>query len=187
MSTPLHPCLAELCAELAQSRARLLDEVARVPVELAPIRPAPGDWSVAEIVEHLQIVEDGIGRLLGKLAKQADTLGPETRSASVLHNLDDFDVRSRRRQIQAPAPVCPSGAATLDESLGRLATSRTRLVELLAALSGRALGQLSASHRLLGELDFYQWLLFLSQHEERHTVQIRETGARVSRTTATTS
>jgi hypothetical protein len=31
----------------------------------------------------------------------------------------------------------------------------------------------------MGRLDFYQWLLFLAQHEERHSIQIRETAERL--------
>jgi hypothetical protein len=131
-------------------------------------------------VEHLQIVEDGIGRRLSQLAKQAELLGAETESTSVLGALDRFSLRVRSRAIKAPAGVTPTGARTLSESIAALGISRARLLELLSRVTGRALSELKAPHPLIGPLDFYQWLLFLAQHEERHAAQIRETLSRLS-------
>jgi uncharacterized damage-inducible protein DinB len=176
----LHPRLAELRVELERTRTALLETIAAVPADAAATVPAPGTWSVAEIVEHLQIVEDGIGRRLGQLAKQAELLGAETESTSVLGALDRFSLRVRSRAIKAPAGVTPTGVRTLSESIAALGISRARLLELLRRVSGRALSELKAPHPLIGPLDFYQWLLFLAQHEERHAAQIRETLSRLS-------
>jgi hypothetical protein len=180
MTTPLHPRLFELRAELERTRDALLAAVARVPAESAGVRAEADCWSIAEIVEHLLIVEDGIGRLLGKLGKQADALGPETSSASVLSSLDRHGLRTPRHRIRAPGPILPTGTVTLGEGLAGLAESRRKLIELMHRVSGRALGELGAPHPLIGRLTFYEWLLFLAQHEERHTIQIRETAGRLS-------
>lgn len=180
MTPRLHPRLAELRAELDRTRDGLLAAVARVPAELAALRPEADCWSVAEVVEHLQIVEDRAGRLLGKLGEQAETVGPEVSSASVVSSLDRYGLSSPRRRINAPDAVAPTGAITLAEGLAGLAESRRRLLELIHRVSGRALDEVAAPHPLLGRLSFYQWLLFLAQHEERHTIQIRETARRLS-------
>lgn len=180
MTARLHPRLAELQAELDRTRDALLAAVARVPAELAALRPEADRWSVAEVVEHLRIVEAGVGRLLGKLGKHAETLGPEASTASVLSSLDRYALRSPERRISAPDVVAPTGAITLAEGLAGLAESRRRLLDLVQRVSGRALDEVGASHPLLGRLSFYQWLLFLAQHEERHSIQIRETARRVS-------
>ncbi len=180
MTAPLHPRLAELRTELDRTRDALLSAVARVPAEAAQIRAEAGGWSVAEVVEHLQIVEGGVGRLLGKLSKRAESLGPETSSASVLTSLDRYGLNRPGRRAKAPGPVSPTGRVTLAEGLGGLAESRRRILELVYRVSGRALDELTAPHPLVGELTFYQWLLFLTQHEERHTIQIRETARRLA-------
>jgi DinB superfamily len=111
----LHPRLAELRAELDRTRDGLLAAVASVPAELAALRPEADRWSVAEVVEHLRIVEDRTGQLLGKLGKQAQTVGPEASSASVLSSLDHYGLRSPTRRIVAPDAVAPTGAITLAE------------------------------------------------------------------------
>jgi hypothetical protein len=184
MISGLHPRLAELCTELDRTRDALLAAIERAPPSAVSTVPAPGAWSIAEIVEHLQIVEDGIGRALGKLAKQADVLGPETDATSVLSRLDRFGLRDPKRPIKAPPSVSPTGAASLQESIAGLAASRARLLEMLSRVSGRALGEITAPHPLMGRLDFYQWLLFLAQHEERHSIQIQETAERLSNASA---
>lgn len=180
MSPELHPRLVELRTVLNRSRNNLLATVAGVPAEAVATVPNRGAWSVAEIVEHLEIVEDRIGRTLGQLARRAETLGPETDSESVLTSLDRFGLGQPKFAISAPAAVIPTGTRSLEQSLAGLAASRARLLELLGRVSGRALGELKAPHPLIGQLDFYQWLLFIAQHEERHSIQIRETVGRVS-------
>lgn len=180
MTPLLHPRLAELRAELDRTRDGLLAAVARVPAELAARRPEPDRWSVAEVVEHLQIVAHGAGRLLGKLGRQAETVGPEVSAASLLSSLDRYGLGDPKHRIVAPDAVAPTGAMTLAEGLAGLAESRRTLLELVHRVSGRALDDVAAPHPLLGRLSFYQWLLFLAQHEERHTIQIRDTARRLS-------
>ena len=41
--------------------------------------------------------------------------------------------------------------------------------------NGLAIGEIKHTHAILGELDLYQWLIFLGQHERRHTRQIERT------------
>jgi hypothetical protein len=180
MTADLHPRLAELRGELDRTREALLAAVARVPREAARLRGEPDCWSVAEIVEHLLIVEDGIGRLLGKLGKQADALGPETSSAPLLASLDRYGLRTPQRRMRAPGPISPTGTVPLEDGLAGLAETRRKLLDLMHRVSGHALGELGAPHPLIGRLTFYEWLLFLAQHEERHTIQIRETAGRLS-------
>ena len=45
----------------------------------------------------------------------------------------------------------------------------------MATADGLALGEIKHDHVVLGELDLYQWLIFLGQHEARHTKQIERT------------
>jgi len=40
---------------------------------------------------------------------------------------------------------------------------------------GLSLGEIKHNHPILGELDLYQWLIFLGQHESRHRKQIERT------------
>ena len=44
----------------------------------------------------------------------------------------------------------------------------------LADADGLALGMITHVHPVLGEIDLYQWILFVGQHEARHVAQITE-------------
>ncbi len=173
---PLHPRLAELVALMTDARAELLAVLEAVPPSEAGRRPPDGAWSVAQIADHLRVVEDGIGRALGRLAKQADpaTLGAETDTASILGALDRYGFAERRYRVAAPSSVRPGDDPELAVAIAALGSSRKRLLELVERLNGLALGRLTFPHPLLGPLSFYEWLLFLGQHERRHAAQARE-------------
>ena len=170
----LHPRLAPLVELLTSAREQLMEVLETVPSDAASRRPKPECWSVAEIAEHLRLVEAGIGRALGTLARQADSLEPETETSSVLGALDRHQLAEPRRRIQAPSTVMPGGDPDLAAAIVALHESRRRLLDLIHRVNGRALGRLSFPHPVLGTLTFYEWLLFLGQHERRHTIQARE-------------
>jgi hypothetical protein len=108
----LHPRLAELRVELERTRTALLETIAAVPADAAATVPAPGTWSVAEIVEHLQIVEDGIGRRLAssrskpsywaQKRNRRQFSAPSTGSVSVYEVARSRRRRGSRRRARAP-------------------------------------------------------------------------------------
>jgi hypothetical protein len=170
----LHPRLAPLVELLTSAREQLMAVLETVPSDLAGRRPQPECWSVAQIADHLRLVEGGVGRALGRLAREADSLGPETETTSVLGALDRHQMAERLRRIEAPGTVAPGEDPDLEAAIAALRESRRRLLDLVQRVNGRALGRLSFPHPVLGTLTFYEWLLFLGQHERRHTTQARE-------------
>jgi hypothetical protein len=170
----LHPRLAPLVELLTSTRQQLLEVLETVPSEAAGHRPRPECWSVAQIADHLRLVEAGVGRALGTLARQVDTLEAETDTSSVLGALDRYQMAEPRHRVRAPGAVTPGDDPDLGSAVAALRESRCRLLDLLHRVNGRALGRLSFPHPALGTLTFYEWLLFLGQHERRHTIQARE-------------
>jgi hypothetical protein len=169
-----HPRIAELLAELEHSRRDLLDVVGSLSPEQRDAAPAGPEWSVAQILEHLCMVEDGGGRVVSKLMKQAQEKGAyESEASSVLGSLDAFDIDNTNRRIEAPDVVRPTGGMTAAQSLERLGAMRERLVTALLQGSGLALTSVSHPHPIFGPLDGYQWILLISLHQRRHIAQIR--------------
>jgi len=169
-----HPRIAELLAELEASRRELLGVVQALPPEMRDAAPEGDAWSVSQIIEHLGIVEDGGGRLLSKLMKQAQADGAfEVETSSVLDSLNQFDIANFNRRIEAPEQVRPTGGVTVAEGLERLEAVRERLTTALLQGSGLALGTVSYPHPLFGPLNGYQWILVISMHERRHAAQIQ--------------
>ena len=50
-------------------------------------------------------------------------------------------------------------------------------LEVIRSTRGMPLGAVQQPHRILGELNLYEWIAFLGTHEARHAAQIRELAA----------
>jgi len=64
----------------------------------------------------------------------------------------------------------------------QLNESREMLRAAVAEADGLALGSITHPHPVLGEIDLYQWILFVGHHEARHAQQIDEVAQSVSKT-----
>ncbi len=169
-----HPRIAELLSELEQSRRDLLETLDGLTPVQRDAAPSGEDWSVAQILEHLCMVEDGGGRLISKVIKQAQELGAyENDAGSIVGSLDRFDIRNPTRRLDAPEQVRPINGMTVSQAIERLHAIRERLVTALLAGSGLALSVTTYPHPFCGPLNGYQWTLLIALHERRHTAQIR--------------
>ncbi|MDF1502874.1 DinB family protein [Roseisolibacter sp. H3M3-2] len=169
----MHPRVSELVDHLTRGRAALLAAVAAVPADALSRAPRPGAWSPAQILEHLAKVEAGSASLLARRlarAKEAG-LGPETDESSVLAAPSSFG--PDRAPREAPEIVRPTGEVDAETALARLQDSRAALLAVLDDGDGLALGQVTATHAALGELDLYGWARFIADHEAHHERQIR--------------
>src|SRR5215207_5329643 len=98
----MHPRTEEMLRHLDANRVVLRAAVDGVPLELREKRPAPERWSVAEVIEHLTRVEEGLTRLLGMRLTEAQAAGqlePETDTSSVANSINHELVLDRRRLI----------------------------------------------------------------------------------------
>ena len=172
----MHPRLAELVDYLDAQRAVLLAAVKTIPAGRRDDRVDPECWSVAEVLEHLHRVENGIARLLSRSLERAKAGGLDSESevGSVMASLDALRITERSRRISAPEPVMPRGELTAAQGITALTESRRTLVSALAAADGLALGQITRTHPTLGPLNLYQWVLFVGQHEARHVGQLQD-------------
>jgi hypothetical protein len=175
----MHPRIAELVAYLTSAAVHLKEAVDGVPRDMRGVRPAPGRWSVAEVLEHLALVETGIARLIAKRGAEgrAAGVGPETETRTVLYTLDSQRVLDRRETVAAHERVSPRGALDADAAWAAVVKAQAEVREAVIGVDGLALGEITYPHRTLGTLDLYQWIAFTATHEMRHIAQIREIAA----------
>ena len=76
-------------------------------------------------------------------------------------------------KLVAPEAVRPTPDAGADEATTALREARAALTASLLAADGLALGEIVHTHPALGDLDLYQWVLFVGLHDRRHARQIR--------------
>lgn len=165
--------LVAVRAALDTDRAGLRAAVERVPVSHRQEKPADGRWSVAEVLEHLAIVEARTVAALTPMVADCPVVG----AAATATPLDRTLLRDRTTRVAAPDLIQPTGTLDAQQAWAALETSRRDLLTLLAAAEGRDLTTIGRTHPRLGQIDGYQWISSIGGHEERHTLQILEIAA----------
>ena len=165
-----------LLREMDQTRENLLRAVEGLSREQLEYREAPDRWSVAEILEHIAFVEQGI---LGRVTEALRSSSAGSNAGGLAG--DDVALRSalaesRKRGLQAPEAIRPKGRWPLEQLLPEFEASRRRTRDFVAAATGDLRGR-SLPHAQFGALDCYQWLVLIASHCDRHRAQIEKVKA----------
>ncbi|HEX3560008.1 MAG TPA: DinB family protein [Pyrinomonadaceae bacterium] len=171
--------VAEIFDDIDGTRTRLLESVEGLSGGQQNFRPAPEKWSVAEILEHLSIVERRVARLLGSLVEKAEAAGQAEAAGGARRatapfapvSIAEFVEQTRTQKITAPENIRPTGAA-LAASLASLRDSRAALQALRPRVERVDGHDARFPHPVWGPLNLYQWLAFVGAHEARHLAQI---------------
>jgi len=147
-------------------------------------RSAEGGWSVADIIEHLAIVEGGTLKICTKLvaaAKESDKPGDGHVNLS-----PEFNGKAQAAdgvKVEAPERVRPTGEQDLKQSVETLIQCRAMFDDLREDLGRFDLSDHRFPHPFFGDLTAAEWMIVLGGHEARHTKQIERilTGADESR------
>ena len=166
--------VAQIYEEIDGTRERLYGRFEGLSDEQASAHPGEGAWSVAEIAEHLSLIEVGMLRLMKGLLSQVEAAGvqPGDGAAEMKpFTLDEHIERARNEKYVAPEIARPKGTTPLADSLARLRRSREELRALRPRIEAVDLSRATYPHPAFGPLNVYQWLAFIGQHEERHLRQ----------------
>lgn len=170
----LHPRIAELMEELDAVRGELRVFVGSLSADIRDAPSTGNEWSIAGILEHLFMVENGSGRLFSHIVHQVEDAGArETETSSVLGLNDAYQIATSPVKVAAPEWIQPREGLLVEESMARLEDAREKLKSVMRRASGFALGSATMPHPLFGPFNGYQWLLATAQHERRHLRQMR--------------
>ena len=156
-------------------RAGLLEMLEHISDEQATALPEGEKWTIAQIVEHIAIVQDGMGRISAKLLSEAKASG-KTSDGKVLIS-DDFSqkaVGARDQKFEAPDRVRPTGNQTIAESIEKLNESQKKLKDLQPMFETIDCSEHKFPHPAFGELTAHEWLALVGGHEFRHLRQIKK-------------
>jgi DinB family protein len=172
----MHPRTRELLTFLDEQRQVLCAAIDGVAPSLRDRRPPNGGWSVANIVEHLAIVERRMAmRIAASIGEARNAgLGHETSTASVVNAADVARLVNREAKITTPEASQPTGNLAAPQAWTALEESTAIVRGTLVDADGLAIGRLALPHPVLGPASLYQWFVFIGGHEARHAAQIRE-------------
>ena len=167
-ATPLTPMERQhLVAHFQMTGSWLADEVSGLSPAQLKFRPAPGSWSILEVVDHLVVSEPIYWQNLQDAMKAppAKQRRPATDEGMLWYGID----RTQRQK-----------AIATEEPKGQLRDVQTGL-DVLRKLHARMLEYVRTTNDDLRahvvereQSDAYQWMLLISTHAQRHILQIRE-------------
>lgn len=156
--------------KLELQRRRLVERLGNLPAEDLSATPASGGWSVAQIIAHMAIIEEGSLAYLRK--KYAGGGHSPARVSSIARLLLLKAALASPFKFKAPAVVADVPATSCSEAITRWATARSHLGTACAEVRDEHLGHELFRHPLLGHFDLVQALDFIYAHHQRHLGQI---------------
>lgn len=164
---------ATLVAHLERTGAKFEQSITGLSEAQWSYKSAPERWSPAEAAEHIATSEGFIrGAIAGMMKQEA----PAELLANARKDAIGDMVVDRSKKFQAPEPLRPTKKyATPADALAVFRAERAKTIELVK--TGGDFRNHAMANPAAGPLDAYGWVLFLSGHSERHTLQIEEVKA----------
>ena len=156
-----------LVAHLEMTSGWLADEVSGLSPAQLRFRPAPGTWSIMEVIDHLLVAEPIYWQDLQSALKAPPR--SQTRIGGDADTLwYGIDRTVRQKAISAEEPKGP--LQDLGPSLARFSALRAQMLKYARTTNDDLRGHVVQREGC----DAYQWLLLISTHGQRHILQIRE-------------
>lgn len=165
--------IADVYAANDKIREKLKRTIENVPSEKASFLPDGEKWSIAHLIEHISLVEEGMSKISAKLLAQAQAAGKKSDGAAKLsENFTAKAAAAANQKIEAPERVRPTGERSIAESLARMEENRKRLEELRPFFESVECADFTFPHPAFGELTAHEWLTLIGGHEARHLKQL---------------
>lgn len=164
----------QLIGDVQQARQRMLQAVHMASTEQGAFKPTPDDWSIAEILEHLVLVEQSIMNALWKAADKMHHGQPGWQGEFVHRGRPAAAVFASMwgAGVQAPPFAMPRWGGPVSYWSAAFDCCQPLLDAFAAQLPGLNLDDLVLPHPILGPLDTWQWLAFLRFHLDVHCTQV---------------
>jgi len=166
--------VGNLINEVRISRSRILAAVDTLSPAQGAFKPAPDQWCINEILEHLVLAEQSG---ITKMWLAADGVRSGRPVWTGIHtnrglSIDEVVARSWKAQEAAPALCTPMFGGPLAYWKEAFALCERLLEALHPALEGLDVENVIYPHFISGPLDLGQRLEFLRFHMDRHYGQI---------------
>jgi uncharacterized damage-inducible protein DinB len=168
----IYHTIADIMVANEQAQAQFSAAVSNLTEAQANFRPDENQWTIAEIVEHISIVNDSFLRLTHKLLKEAESAAMPPKTDLNLGHTSLDENGAQRGAFQAPERVRPQGGVSVADSLAKMRASLAGIAEIQSRLEAVDLSEQMFPHPALGQLNAYQWMVLLGEHEDRHRGQI---------------
>ncbi len=137
-------------------------------------KPEGENWSVAQIVEHVAIVNGGMLRICAKLLDKAEAAGKTNDgSVSISPSFVEAGSAAATQKLEAPEMVHPVNNLPVADSIAKLDELQGLYSDLKAKFEKVDGVEAKFPHPYFGDLSAQDWLVLSGAHEIRHLKQIR--------------
>lgn len=159
---------------LNETKADYVKQLSGISDAQLNFRAAEGRWTIAEIAEHITVVE---GALFGMYTAPNAT---KTFSIDIVPRIADtaliLAITNRSQKFTAPEPVRPNGRwKTRDELLASFEKTRSATIDYIK--NNKADLRFTFVQSPMGTVDSLQGVLFITGHGDRHLAQLKEVKA----------
>jgi hypothetical protein len=172
--------IEEIYAGNERVRNRLHDLLSKLTPEQATALPEDEKWTIAQIVEHISIVDENTIKICAKLLKKAQEDGQASDGKATMS--DSFLAGGQKIagiKVEAPSIVQPTGDMTIDDSLAKLEATAERARELRDLFETIGGTEHKFPHPFFGDISAHEWLALKGGHEMRHIKQIEKVLAKI--------
>jgi hypothetical protein len=155
-----------LVSHLEMTESWLTAEVSGLSDAQLHFRPAPGKWTILDVVEHLTLSEPGYwddlkGSMKGPPGKA------KHRDAGDLYVLW-YGIDRTKKQVTSKEETPKSSLPDLNTGMTAVHKLRAEMLQYARTTDEDLRGHMYGYH------DVYQWFIMISTHMQRHVQQIRE-------------
>lgn len=150
--------------------------------EQATVSPGPGQWSAAQVVQHLLVSETGIGQYIDRKLRDPDTLRESDIKAFIRSRLLRLALRLPFTRFKVPrylAELTPTEVPPLPELRTQWEATRRQLERLLNEYPSKLLSRAIFKHPRSGMLTIHQTLDFMLDHVLHHQKQMERISLKV--------
>ncbi|MDN5201928.1 DinB family protein [Fulvivirgaceae bacterium BMA10] len=164
---------ANAISYLKDAERDLLDLLENLSIDQWNFRSAAESWSIAEVCQHLLLVEEQFfHKIESEIVKSEKELDQHSKygdnefmtfirdRSSKVKTTHEFEPR---KSFKRPGAFIKAFKKTRRKTIAYLVNTKDDLRNQLAAFSPN-----------VGDIDGYQWFLFITAHNDRHNAQIAE-------------
>jgi hypothetical protein len=162
--------LGPIFEKLVRAQTAFFRAADDVPAEQWSAKPSAEEWSAAELVAHLIMVERAIVGGADRVTQKTPKRIPFRKR----FHLPMWLVESRIIRRKSPIPLDPCLLGSKEEMLAELRGARERALAFLDETEKRDLSVYCWPHAFLGMLNVYEWFEMIAAHQARNAKQMKE-------------
>jgi uncharacterized damage-inducible protein DinB len=165
--------ISDMYAAAEKMRQKLKAFVEDLDAETANAMPDGEKWTIAQIVEHISMVDEGGGKICRRLLSKAAADGkPSDGTVRISAGFVEKAMASAQAKLEAPDMVQPRTGRSIAGSLALMDENDKKFEELKTLFETLDDSGAKFPHPYFGEMTATEWFAVKIAHEARHTRQI---------------